>query len=144
MARSYTVTIGSIYLTLDGLSTGKACKIQIENLGVLLQGTLGNVTVANDGKPFREIPLISPTGGGRPFRILVKNMTSTVYGNLKTALDAAAVAGSSFQVTGTGQPANFDVQAIVNDNPTYISNTGGFSGTTVRDVVISLITASFN
>ena len=142
MARSYRIKIGSIYLTIDGLVTGRPCKVAIENVDALLTPDKGNVSVGSDGSPFREIPL-TPTGAGRDFAFVFASMKSAVYNSLKSALDTAAGSGADFNVTGTGTPGDFDVDAIVFDNPEYISN-GGFSGDWVQNVRVSLITTAIN
>jgi hypothetical protein len=140
MARSYKVQIDSVWLTDDGTETGKPCRITIEGINGLIVANVGNVTVSDDGTPFRETPQ-TPTGGGRPFAIKAAWLNSTQFDAIKAVLDAAALAGSAFQVTGTGTPGDFDVQAQVNDNPTYIA-ADSFSGEALRGVTINLITVS--
>lgn len=144
MARYYKIQLGStpIYFTDDGTETGKPCKIEVDGLPGLLVRDLGNVTVSANGTPFRESPAES-TGGGRAFSLRIKWLKDTVYEDIIEFLDGAAEDGGDFQVVGEGVPGDFDVQAFVNDNPTYVAH-GGFSDDMVKDVVINLITVSFN
>jgi hypothetical protein len=143
MARFYKIKIGSIWLTDTGAEGGRPCKVDVDGAAALLAPDQGNVSTGNDGTPFREKPL-TPTGGGRPFVITAAFMTKTVYDNLKSALDTAAGDNSEFNVTGDGVPGNWDVDAIVNDDPQYL----GFEGFTGADVLkgvrISLITTAIN
>lgn len=142
MARFYKVKIGSIFLTDNGLTGGRPCKTEVTNAPALIAPNIGNVSIAANGVGFREIPL-SPTGAGRPFTITIPFVTSAVFGSLKTALDAAAAAGSILNITGDGLPGNFDVDADVFDNPVYLS-WGSFSGDYVKNVVMSFLTRTIN
>lgn len=142
MARYYVVKVGSIWLTSDGLETGRPCKIQVEGYAGLVRSGVGNVVVGADGTPFREIPL-TPTGAGRPFAVTAAFMSSTVYDSIVAALDAAAAANTEINVTGAGAPGDFDVDAIVNDNPFYIA-AESFSGDHLKNVRIALITTAIN
>lgn len=142
MARTYKVKIGDIWLTNDGTEDGLPCKVEVPNAAILLETDIGNVAIGADGVPFREMPL-TPTGAGRPFAVLVKFMTKAVYDALKAALDTAASSSAEFQVTGTGTPGDFDVNAIVFDNPVYI-NFGSFSGNNLKDVIVSFVTTAIN
>lgn len=142
MARFYKIMIGSIWLTDTGLEPGRPCKVEVAGVPGLLVPDQGNVSIGADGVPFREKPLV-PTGAGRPFSIMAAFMTKTVYDALKSALDTAAGGNADFNVTGSGTPGNFDVDAIVFDNPQYISY-AGFSGDNLKGVTISLITTAIN
>lgn len=143
MARFYKVKIGSVWLTDDGLETGRPCKITVDGAARLLAPDQGNVSVGADGTPFREKPL-TPTGGGRPFSIVAAWMTKTVYDSLKSALDTAAGNNSDFNVTGTGVPGDFDVDAIVFDDPQYLSFEGFTGSDALRGVRMSFITTAIN
>jgi len=143
MARFYKVSIDEFWLTLDGTESGRPCKVTVENLQKLLQPDTGNVSVGSAGSVFREKPL-TPTGGGRDFAFVVAFMLSADYAALKAILDdAAADPGSDFNVTGTGLAGDFDVNATVFDNPTYISHERQ-SGDNLINVRISLITTAIN
>lgn len=143
MARFYKIKIGTIWLTDTGLEAGRPCKVVVDGAAALLAPDQGNVAVGSDGTPFREKPL-TPTGGGRAFSIVAAFMKKTVYDALKSALDTAAAGNANFNVTGDGVPGNFDVDAIVFDNPQYLS-VEGFTGTDVlKNVRISLMTTAIN
>lgn len=142
MARFYTISIGGIYLTDTGLVGGRPCKTELQGISALLIPDQGNISVGADGTPFREKPLIA-TGGGRGFAIIAAFMAKSVYDTIKSALDTAATANASINIVGAGTPGNFDVDAIVFDNPQYISY-AGFSGDNLKGVTISLITTAIN
>ncbi|SRR5258706_16358363 len=142
MARYYRVKIGSIYLTHDGTNTGRPCKVDVEGVNGLILPDTGNVATGADGTPFREIPL-TPTGAGRPFVIIAAFLVSSVYASLKAALDSAAGSNADFNVTGSGLPGDFDADAIVFDNPQYLTFEG-FSGDNLKGVRISLMTTVIN
>jgi hypothetical protein len=142
MARFYKVKIGDIWLTRDGLEAGPACKTDIQGAALLTSPTVGNVAIGSDGGPFRETPL-TPDGGGRAFLISVPVMKQDVFEDLRAALDAAAASASDFNVTGSGSTGDFDVDAIVFDNPVYL-DFGAFSGDDIKNVKISLITTAIN
>lgn len=142
MARFYKIKIGSIWLTDTGLEGGRPCKIIVPEAAALLVADRGNVSVGNDGTPFRETPL-TPTGGGRPFTILAANMATAVFDSLKTALDTAAGSNAAINITGEGTPGDFDVDAVVFDNPEYI-NFEGFGEDYVKNVKMSFVTTAIN
>lgn len=143
MARFYKLKIGSIYLTDNGLTGGRPCKVTVEGVAGLLSPDQGNVAVGADGTPFREKPL-TPTGGGRPIAIVAAFMKKTVYDSLKTALDSAAAGNAEFNVTGVGVPGDFDVDAIVFDNPQYLAAEGFTGADVLKNVRISLMTTAIN
>jgi hypothetical protein len=142
MPRFYKIMIGSIWLTDTGAEGGRPCKTEVQGVAGLLVPDNANVSIGADGTPFREKPL-TPTGAGRGFSITAAFMTKSVYDSLKSALDTAAGSNADFNVTGAGTPGDFDVDAIVFDNPEYISY-AGFSGDNLKGVRISLITTAIN
>jgi hypothetical protein len=142
MARYYKIKVGSTWLTHNGLEAGRACRINVDPASALVVSTLGNVSIGADGTPFREKPL-TPTGAGRVFRIVAAFVEDTVYNALKAALDTAGDNNTDINVTGEGTPGDFDVDAVVFDDPTYIKHES-FSGTTFKNVTISLVTTAIN
>lgn len=135
--------IGSIWLTDTGAEGGRPCKVEVDGVAGLLAPDQGNVSTGNDGTPFREKPL-TPTGGGRPFALTAAFMTKTVYDALKAALDAAAAGNAEFNVTGDGVPGDWDVDAIVRDDPQYLTFAGFTGADVLKGVRISLITTAIN
>lgn len=143
MARHYKIQIDDIWLTDNADENGKRCKVEVEGIAGLLQPNLGTVAVGNNGVPFREIvptEIASPRGG-RAFAFTMPVVLKEVYDDLKALLDDKAAEGESFSVRGYGATGDFDVLAIVNDDPFYIE-AKGFSDDRIKSVRISLITTS--
>lgn len=131
-----------MWLTSDGSATGRACLVSVVGADLVLSAVVGNTQISNSGLPSNESPF-APNGGGRPLEFEIPKLATNVYNSLKTILDAAAVAGSEINVTGTGEPGNFNCDCIVLLNPNYLTF-GLFSTGNVKKVIIRLITTRKN
>lgn len=135
---------------MDGSSDGIPCKIDIENRAALLRKDIGNTSVGNDGKPFRELPQLSddsPAGGGRVFAFNFKGgLPKAKYDALKAILDQANEDPDfEIEINGTSVAlGNFAATATVYDDPVYL-NEGEFvdgPNPVVKGVRASMITTS--
>lgn len=141
--RSFKIKIGALWLTSNGLETGRACLVDVAGADAILQAVIGNTQISNSGRPFNESPL-TPTGAGRALELTILKLSADVYNSLKAILDAAATdAGAEINLQAFGQPGNFGVAVTVFHNPTYLTF-GLFSNGQVKKVVVRLITTAIN
>lgn len=129
-----------MFLTTDGEETGRPCLVEVPEAADLLEPDQGLTTVASDGTPFTESPLID--GKGIPFQLIIKNCSVGVYEDLIDFLNFNQSQGTDFNVTGTGTPGSFDVQAIKN-YPRPVS-WSGFNTDLIKGLTIRLITTAVN
>lgn len=106
--RFYEIQIGDIYLTDDGTISGTPCKLEIPNLEDLLTPVVGAVVYAASGKPVIQSV---PWSKGKPFEIQIEVLTKAVWDDLKTLINTAQSADTSFSVIGTGDTGNFSLSA---------------------------------
>lgn len=131
------------WLTTDATETGKPCKVAIPEAANLIEGSTANTSRASDGTPSTERPLIE--GKGINFDIQAANVNTDLYGDLVAFLAFNEAAHTSFQVTGSGEPGSFDVQAVK-----YYDGSGspvtwdGFTSGNIKSLRIRLITTAIN
>lgn len=149
MSRYYEIHISgtgpggavSIYLTHNGNTGGRPCKNTVVGVGGLLTPESGNTTVASDGTPFNEKPLTA--GKGRPFEIQTEWTPTAVYDDLKELIDYCVEQATAVTIEGTGEPGDFDVDAVPNFAPTPI-DFDGFSTDVVKGLKLRFITSALN
>ncbi len=141
MSKYYLISIvqgaTTVWLTSDGLNTGRRCRTLIPQMAALIEPESGNTTVAAGGSPFTETPLSE--GGGRPFEINIPNCPPARYTALRNLFTAAGPAGEFTIDFDDGTPGDVTVTGIQHYNPEPI----GFEewGTTVvRNVKLRFIT----
>jgi hypothetical protein len=142
MAREYLISItyggSTVWLTSDGLNTGRRCRTETPGVDSLFETESGNTTVAAGGSPFTEKPLTA--GKGRPFEIHIPSCPTARFTALVTLKDAAVAASGAATVTFAGEPGSKTVSAVFNFAPTPVSF-GRFRTGTIKDVVLRFITA---
>jgi hypothetical protein len=132
----------SIYLTSTGANGGRPCKTSVVGLAGLLTPDSGNTTVASNGSPFNERPLTA--GKGRPFEILSRFVPiNAVYDDLKELIDYVVEQGTVVTIEGTGEPGNFDVDAIPHFNP-YPIEWDDFGADVLKGLKLRFIVSEVN
>lgn len=131
-----------IFLTSTGAAGGRPCKNTIPNPGLagLLTPNSGNTTVASDGTPFTEKPLTA--GKGRPFEIETAFCNTDVYDDLKDLIDYCVEHSTLIQVTGTGEPGDFDVACSPNFGEGYPIDFEGFGEDVIKGLKMRFIVAT--
>lgn len=130
-----------IYLTDDGSSGGRPCRVDVPGAANLLTPASGNTTVASDGTAFTEKPLTA--GKGRPFEVVAAWCTTSVYEDLKDLIDYVVEQETEITVEGSGEPGDFDVQAIPNFAPVPIE-WEGFTTDVIKGLRLRFITTEVN
>ena len=128
-------------LTSNGTNTGRPCKTEVVGVASLLSPESGTTTVASDGTPFTEKPLTA--GKGRPFELNSAWVPTSVYEDLKELIDYVVDQGTDVAITGSGEPGDFDVQAIPNFAPIPI-DFDGFSTDIIKGLKLRFIVSEVN
>jgi hypothetical protein len=133
------VQIGSIYLTKDGLVSGKPCKTSVKGLDAMMITTAFQVIKALSGKPYLQL---SDEQLGRPVSIEYESMDGGVFQDIVDAIQAAidGLTTITLSVTG-GAYGDFSGLTVVPDeNPVRLS--GDFSNTQVKSGSFHFLTTS--
>lgn len=129
----------TIWLTSDGLETGRPCLTVVNGADALLTPKLGNTTVGVGGNAWNEYPL-TETKGGRGFTIQIKNLPTDVFVDLKEIIDAAIDDPLlTITVTFAGEPGSVTVQAVPWSNPVPFQFSE-FSSGWIKNSVLALMT----
>src|SRR5687768_7488140 len=92
------ISLGSIYFTKTGLSTGAPCRTEVTGLDALSLSFTGQTIIAIDGTPY--VQTVSPIRGV-PVSVRIEVMEEDVYHSVRAALNAAVGALTTLTLTLT-------------------------------------------
>ncbi len=111
----YLIQIGDVVLSSDGTSGGNRCKLEVENIKLLLRDSIG-VSIPSVGGS--RVSQVVPWTAGKPFAVKIDVIGKDEFDDLKALMDTSVETGSTFTVTGEGTPGDFTVSAEADpENP---------------------------
>ncbi len=135
------VKIGDIWLTNDGLETGKPCKVEITGIDQL-RGAYTGVTVRSAANtPYTFI--MNNTLKGVQLVISPLVIMDTVLDDLEDAFDAAALAGDTLEMSIEGDTGTYtlEVTGFYSDGVKPVQFTGEFNNGRIFGSKINVIVA---
>lgn len=142
MAEYNTVKISSVYLTDDGLITGRPCRIDVTGLDALSLTSTGAIAIAADGSPYAFV-VSNTEGQGVPIRIAPFVLTPSVLNSLKTAINAAVDANLTINITISGDTGAFDLQCLP-AFPKPVEFSGKFFNGRIYETAFNFVVVSVN
>jgi hypothetical protein len=110
MSDYHLVKIGTVYLTNDGLETGRHCRTTITGLDALIIGYTGVIHRAIDNTPYAQVT--NNIGVGQDIQILIYRLTAAVYASLQTVINGAFSAAETINVVIDGDGGTFDLECM--------------------------------
>lgn len=141
MARYNLVKIGDIFLTTDGLQTGRPCKVDVTGLARLRQERTGTIRLSTDGTPYLYTMLY--LGKGLPLQLRTVAMQKSVLDNIIEEHNDALNANATLNLVITGTTGDFNLQ-VWPSLPDGVDYPGTFSGDRVYGVVFNYVIDSIN
>jgi hypothetical protein len=133
------ISLGSIYFTKTGLSTGVPCKTEVTGLDALAVSHTGQTIIAIDGTPY--VQTVAPIRG-TPISILLSVMEESVYHSVRSAINTA-VSGSTTLTLTLLNGAFGDYKLTVYPSfPQPITFKGDFQSGRVKDVTLNFTVSS--
>lgn len=132
----------TLYLTDDGLVTGRPCRVEVSGLDALALPYAGNVTSAADGTPYAFV--IAHHGQGAVLKLSPAVITTSVLASIKSVFQTAIAAEETINLKLTGGDlGNFDLECLPLF-PRPIEFSGKFLEGNIYDVVLGLVVRSQN
>lgn len=104
----YTVKIGdSFYLTTDNTAGGIPCYLTIDGAENFYTSVAGNVVDTVGGRVVQFVPFLRD----KDFAIKVSVMKAADWTYLKNLRETLLIADDSVEISGTGTPGDFNVNA---------------------------------
>lgn len=128
------ISLGSIYFTKDGLSTGFPCKTTVTGLDALVMGITGQTIIAIDGTPHVQGP--QPVKGV-PVSITISQMEEAVFESVRVAITAAAIGSTTLTLTLTGGAFGDFKLTVYPSFPQPMNFVGEFQSGRVKDVTLN-------
>ena len=133
------ISIGAIYLTKTGLSSGVPCKTQVSGLDALKLSVTGRVFVAIDGTLYTQ----TASGFGFPVGISSEAMQQSVFDQIVTAINTAAINGTSITVKVLGDTGDFYLLTVP-ALPEAVKFSGDFQNESIKDVTFNFIVSGLS
>src|SRR5687768_11251136 len=131
----YLDSIGSVHLSSDGTADGNRCKLEVENVAVLLRTVTGVSIPAAGGTRVNQVV---PWTAGKPFAVRISVIGSDEWSDLKTLMDNSILNDTTFTVAGTGTPGNFSVTAEADPENPYTWES--FTSTRINNLILRFFT----
>jgi hypothetical protein len=136
MAKFYLIQLNSVYLTSDGTSSGKRCKLTVSGVENLVRTRTGFTSLAIDGTPVTQI--VEQNGKGFAVEISIETLTKTVFDDLIELINNALVQSATIDLIGTGETGNFNVDVIpLMPNPFSFES---FRNNYIKNVALRFVT----
>jgi hypothetical protein len=146
MARYNLIQIGSEFLTLDGLITGRRCKTEVPNLAGLLSPYAGNTIKAASGKPYTFLEDYDFAGLDQ--KIIVSQMASARFAAVNAEINAALASETTISVIIDGDLGVFDLNCVplfsADDGVRPIQPAGRFRNGFIFEVTYNFSVESIN
>lgn len=141
MARYNLVKIGSIYLTDNGLVTGKPCKLEVPGLSRLKLTITGTTRYAADGTPYQY----SMPNAGKGVQIQIRPFVimKSVFDDVIEAMSDALEANSTINITVEGDTGDFDLDCIPL-LPNGVEFPGAFTNERITGVSFNFVVSEVN
>lgn len=141
MARYNTVSIGGVYLTDTGASTGSPCRTTVTGLDSLLFNFTGNQFVALDGTPY--VQTADNQKRGLRLSVQVSQISKSLFEQVVGIVQTAVSSSSTVSVTVSGDTGTFYLNCIP-AFPKPVEFPGTFVNERISDVTLNFTVTSDN
>lgn len=140
MARFYRLQLETVYLTHNGLTGGRPCKLRIAGLAGLRVAYGGQTAPSADGTPYT---VAFARAKGQTLTVTVSALPSGVYESLVTLINQAIANNTTITAIGDGNEGDFNLE-LMPAMPEPIALSGEFSNDVLRNVGLNFIVYGVN
>jgi hypothetical protein len=136
MARFNLIEIDGIYLTSNGLISGKPCKIQVKGLNRFATTKTGQIQNSANGTPYAQ--LIDFSHKGLELELLADFMAKSVFDSIVESFEDSKNDATTFPLIINGDTGNYSLTAMpkIPDDIDW----AGFSGGIIKGATFRVIT----
>ncbi|MGB4823407.1 MAG: hypothetical protein WBP82_00695 [Leuconostoc mesenteroides] len=135
MARFHLVQIDTVYLTDDGLITGKPCKTNVTGLGLFGVDKVGTTRPQASGRPRTQLALRK----NAPIEVSIDFIHIDVYDEILERFQESLDDDTDFSLNISGIGTTLTITAVP-DFPNHTKWGGEFSADTMKNVTFSFRT----
>lgn len=141
MARYNRIKIGTLFLTDDGLVTGKPCKVEVLGLSRLKLSKTGTTRLSADGTPYQYA--MPNEGKGVQIQIRPTTIVKSVFDDVIDEMTASLDTNSTINITIQGDTGDLDLETTPL-LPNGVDFPGSFSGGRITGVSFNFVITEVN